>query len=671
MAHVPGAPRRGRKPLNQQIQTPTNNPGPDPTPTTRTNINTTSQQPKRTPQSSMFSTPSTGGYSPTLQQRMTPLGSATPSEDDASASLSAGQPLSQADRLRLWRHDALIQHHYQTAVYVGDKVLALTNDPNDAFWLAQAHYSNGNYIRARKLLENQQLDKSVSCRYLAALCLTKMKKWDEALELIGEKNPFINDDINLTPTNNNSNQIKNVDGGIKLESSMCYLRGNIYANQNILDRAKECYKEAIQIDIKCFEAFDQLISNNLLTPIEEWDLLQNLNFQKSDDNSDLIKALYTTKLNKYTNLSKYEEANILLNEEYGLGNNGDVQLSKANLLFTQCRFQQCANVCEEILKKDAYNFEVLPNLLACLYELGGKNRLFILAHELADNHPEKPITWLAVATYYLLIGKVSEARSFFSKASMMDPLFSPAWIGFAHTFAQEGEYEQAISAYSTAARLFPGSHLPTLFLGMQHLQMGNINLAEEYLQTSLHCCNTDPLILNELGVAQYHKHDLEKAESLFVQALKAARQLDSDPRSWLSIYSNLGHTYRRLEQYNKALKCFYYVLRISPKDANIFSALGLVYLNSGQIDEAVEKFSDVLALNPNDTIATDLLNRAMSRNTINLMKQSNLDKIYEKSMKEAENMHILLNRNNNGSNRNTVNLFDEESSDDEESMEIE
>lgn len=49
---------------------------------------------------------------------------------------------------------------------------------------------------------------------------------------------------------------------------MCYLRGQIYTNQNNFDRAKDCYKEAVQVDAKCFEAFDQLIRSNLLTPKE-------------------------------------------------------------------------------------------------------------------------------------------------------------------------------------------------------------------------------------------------------------------------------------------------------------------------------------------------------------------------------------------------------------------
>lgn len=175
------------------------------------------------------------------------------------SSSSPPQPLSQVERLRLWRHDAIMQHHYHSAEYIGDKILALTNDPNDAFWLAQVFYLSEQYTRARQILLRQELDRSVSCRYLAALCLTKMGKWDEALSILGDRNPF------QGPI---ASKVKNQDGGIKLEASMCYLRGQIYTSQNNFDRAKDCYKEAVQVDAKCFEAFDQLIRSNLLTPKE-------------------------------------------------------------------------------------------------------------------------------------------------------------------------------------------------------------------------------------------------------------------------------------------------------------------------------------------------------------------------------------------------------------------
>lgn len=526
-----------------------------------------------------------------------------------SASVASSRPqLSQVDRLRLWRHDAIMQHHYNSAEYIGDKILALTNDPNDAFWLAQVYYLSEQYTRARQILLRQELDRSVSCRYLAALCLTKMGKWDEALTILGERNPF---------QGSVASKVKNQDGGIKLEASMCYLRGQIYTNQNNFDRAKECYKEAVQVDAKCFEAFDQLIRSNLLTPKEEWEFIKSLDFVESaDDNAELVKALYTTRLGKFENVEVYKEADALLRTTYGLQENGDILLSQADLLFVQCKFKQCLELCERILEQDKFKFSVMPNYLSCLHELGRRNKLFLIAHELADNHPDEPVSWLAVGIYYLTIGKVPEARRFFSKSSMMNPYFGHAWIGFAHTFAVEGEHEQAISAYSTAARLFQGTHLPSLFLGMQHLQLNNLTLAEEYLQTAYTICTTDPLLLNEMGVVFYHKNELALAEEVFMRAQRAAETLDSDPRGWLSIKANLGHVHRRLGHYETALGYFEEVLRITPQDANIYSAMGLVQLQAGYVVPAVQNFHEALGIAPNDPVASDLLKRALEE-TVN------------------------------------------------------
>ncbi|GMM37969.1 anaphase promoting complex subunit [Saccharomycopsis crataegensis] len=536
------------------------------------------------------------------------------------------QPLSQAEKLRLWRHDALMQHHYETACYIGDKVYSLTNDPNDAFWLAQVHYATGNYIRAHQLLSTDpQMAFSVSCRYLNALCLTKINKWEEALDVIGEDNPFKND---------GASNIKNQDGGIKLESSMCYLRGLIYSNQNNFDKAKECYKEAVLIDVKCYEAFNELIKNNFITPNEEWELLNSLNFEELEDNGELIKNLYITRLNKYINPNKIQEAEAVLDEEYNLIENNDILISKANLLFIQCKFQQCLEVCEKVLENDEFNFQALPIYLSALHELGGKNKLFLIANRLAELYPKNCTTWLAIGIYYLSINKISDARKFFSKASLTNPNFGQAWIGFAHTFAAEGEHEQAISAYSTAARLFPGTHLPNLFLGMQYLQMNNLSLAEEYMLASYEICPSDPLLLNEIGVIYFHTNDLKKSEWFFMKAFNESKHLTNDSKSWMSINSNLGHVYRKLGYYEKALKNFFEVLKLNVKDSNIYSAIGLIYLKMGKYFKSIEALHNALAISPSDPIANDLLKRALDQNASD-------DKSYHGKQKPNDSQFVV------------------------------
>lgn len=54
----------------------------------------------------------------------------------------------------------------------------------------------------------------------------------------------------------------------KIEASMCHLRGLLMLKLNRGDQAKKCFMEALALDVKCYEAFEQLISGEMMTPIE-------------------------------------------------------------------------------------------------------------------------------------------------------------------------------------------------------------------------------------------------------------------------------------------------------------------------------------------------------------------------------------------------------------------
>jgi anaphase-promoting complex subunit 6 len=524
------------------------------------------------------------------------------------------------------------------------------DNDKDAFWLAQVHFSTANYTRALGFLSRQDLiARNPSCKYLAAHCYVKQSRYDEALHILGDKNPV----HLITSSDRSRRKLQHLDprnalgkmaklpqlrsdradrseerdkedmSNIRFEAAMCYLRGLCYAKQNAFDRAKDCYKDAVRIDVLCFEAFDQLMKNSLMSPAEEWEFLDSLDFDSvsaSDTSAssmqeagEFTKMLYMTRLSKYSRPDDFNAAVETLSTHYNLSSNSSILLSKAELLFTNCRFRDALALTTQILETDPYNFSALPVHLAALFELKETNALFLLSHDLADTHPEEACTWLAVGTYYLSINRIPEARGYFSKASLMDPHFGPAWIGFAHTFAAEGEHDQAISAYSTAARLFQGTHLPQLFLGMQNLCLGNLSLAREYLETAYTMCENDPLVLNEMGVAYYQDQQFDSAIRTFELAISIAEEASasSAPAASLDIKTNLAHAYRRNQQYSKALDTFSEVLRLGGKDASIFSAKGLVLLELEEWFEATVVLHEALALSPQDPIATELLSRAL------------------------------------------------------------
>jgi anaphase-promoting complex subunit 6 len=550
--------------------------------------------------------------------------------------------------------------------------LPAIDDDTDAFWLAQAHFSNGNYNRTQSLLARGNLtERNPSCRYLAAHCSIKLGKTEEALQILGDKNPShlisapgsARQKLRHVDVNSRAGARHNKPGSrnerlptseerdredmtnIKSEAGMCYLRGLCFAKQNSFDRAKECYKTAVQIDVQCFEAFDALMTNSLMSPEEEWKFLDSLNFDTisvannpslSQEAAQFTKTLYTTRLSKYTKPDEFASATETLSTHYNLGKNPDILLAKADLMFTHCRFREALALTSSVLESDKYNFTVMPVHLASLHELGQTNTLFLLAHDLADTNPDEACSWLAVGVYYLAIGRIAEARRYFSKASMMDPHFGPAWIGFAHTFAAEGEHDQAISAYSTAARLFQGTHLPQLFLGMQNLQLNNLSLAREYLRTAYDLCETDPLLLNELGVVYYNEKQYAEAIQFFRRALEFAEQNDAEPDSLLPMRINLAHALRIHGQLPESLATFDDVLRHGVKDPGVFAAKGLVLMELDRHWDAVVVLHEALAISPQDPMATDLLNRALEASDGSVVVKGSIVELVDEGKDDEE-----------------------------------
>ncbi|KOG98295.1 anaphase promoting complex subunit CDC16 [Saccharomyces eubayanus] len=570
--------------------------------------------------------------------------------------------LSAIERLRLWRFDALMQHMYRTAEYIADKVYTISNDPDDAFWLGQVYYNNNQYVRAVELITRNNLDSiNILCRYLLGLSFVKLQKYDDALDVIGEYNPFSEDPTfaaaNVTSNNGtNSSTSQPTDGGIKMESSLCFLRGKIYFAQNNFNKAKEAFREAILVDIKNFEAFEMLLSKNLLTPQEEWDLFHSLDFKEFGEDREIMKNLYKINLSKYINTDEITRSNEILTEEYKLGDNVDVIRSRVDILYTQCKFNECLELCEAVLENDEFNTNILPTYIGCLYELSNKNKLFLLSHRLAENFPKSAITWFSVATYYMSLDRISEAQKYYSKSSILDPSFAAAWLGFAHTYALEGEQDQALTAYSTASRFFPGMHLPKLFLGMQFMAMNSLNLAESYFVLAYDICPNDPLVLNEMGVMYFKKNEFVKAKKYLKKALEVVKDLDPGSRTTISIQLNLGHTYRKLNENEIAIKCFKCVLEKNDKNSEIHCSLGYLYLKTKKLQKAIDHLHKSLYLKPNNVSATTLLKNALELNVTLSLDSSHplLDK--SNLMDQANKNKTLVNKKRSSLAYDPVNM---------------
>ncbi|RDB26326.1 Anaphase-promoting complex subunit cut9 [Hypsizygus marmoreus] len=579
------------------------------------------------------------------------------------------------DRMRLWRHDALMQHLYETAAFWGDKILSWTNDPNDAFWLAQTYFMTHQYSRAERLLtrpfptsppkrlstpppptnghlshlfpsvkgkgreqdvppplvsmprlpvgpggmidvpeEMQErvsrlVDMSVACRYLAAQCQVRQGNWIEATEMLGEANPF-------RDSGRSGPAVPNIDGGIKVEASMCNLRGVLMLKLNRGDQAKECFMEALALDVKCYDAFEQLVTGEMMTPDEEWEFVQGLAYSsQTPQDASFVQLIYTCRLRKYKHAAEHALTRQRLVEEFGLGDNPDVLYSFADALYANFRWADCFVITSRILGLVSIHNATMPLHIACMYHLSHlHSKLFILAHEMVDREPENPISWYAVGVWYLTSGKWAQARQYFSKTSLMDPRFGPAWIAFAHTFALEGEHDHAVTAYSTCARMFTGSHLPLMFVGMENIMLSNHALADEALNAAYSMCDGDPLLVNERGVMAFNHGDYEGAAGHFQKALELAQVTQSSQKSWATTYLNLGTCFRKLKRLQEAKETYQKVLELDSRHSMALGFLGLVHHLMGEIDKAIVKYHEALSIDPINPHVLELLNMALESN---------------------------------------------------------
>lgn len=512
-------------------------------------------------------------------------------------------------------------HLYKTAHFWADKVCSLSNNNvQDVLWLSHTLFLMNQYLRAAQLLKSKGLIViNPVAKYLAAKCYYECKDWRAALEVLDGDNRELKIDKSMASSVQNSSNngedfsvvFSAVGGGRKIESATALLRGMVYEALENREIAFQCYKDALQHDVYCYEALDKLVSHCSLTSSEEIQLLEALPYshQCSSEEAKLVRFAYECKINKYSKpiepkLPSYLEP---------LHNNLDYVVSLAEKHFNNCNYRESFKYSSIVIKDDPLHESCLPLYISCLVELREKNDLYNVAHRLVNTYPTKSVSWYAIGAYYLLIKKNEAARKYFSKATAIDYNFGPAWLGFAHSFACEGERDQAISAYYSASKYMPGSHLPYLYLGLEYSLSNNVKLAAKFYKEALAIAPDDPHIRHELGNLAYQNGEYEQAETYFFESLKRMQTIENDIVSdiWEPLYNNIGHTLRKLKKYNEALDFHQKALLLNPRNASTCSSTGLCLMLLEQYDEAIVMFHRALSLKREDTMTIDLLRLAM------------------------------------------------------------
>jgi len=100
------------------------------------------------------------------------------------------------------------------------------------------------------------------CGHFQSLSDTQVQRehYEDALVLLGKSNPF--------GPESSTSRSSSGDGGIKLHSSICHLRGILHLRLSSVLDAKESFMEALMLDVKNYDAFRELIDGKMMTSEE-------------------------------------------------------------------------------------------------------------------------------------------------------------------------------------------------------------------------------------------------------------------------------------------------------------------------------------------------------------------------------------------------------------------
>ncbi|KAK6132597.1 hypothetical protein DH2020_033699 [Rehmannia glutinosa] len=535
----------------------------------------------------------------------------------------------QIEKLRGVVRDCVSKHLYSSAIFFADKVAAVTSDPADIYMQAQALYLGRHYRRAFHLLNASQIVlRDLRFRYLAAKCLEELKEWDQCLLMLGDAK--VDEHGNITDTKDYNSMYLDKDGEdreINIISAICFLRGKAYEALENRAQARLWYKAAIRADPLCYEALECLIEGHMLTCEEETNLLATLQFGPEDG---WLSSFYSCLIKKVSRVLdahyvQYDKENVVETKFRDLELEVSNTKTPAKSLFTlknNTDLLACkAEYYHQLLEKDPFHLKCTLVHLAAAMELGHSNELYLMACNLVKDYPQKALSWFAVGCYYYCIKKYDQSRRYFSKATSLDGTFAPGWIGYGNAYSAQEEGDQAMSAYRTAARLFPGSH------AVQELGFFNINLSTmgmAVLDLMLIICvkqclytlglNDRILELMEVRLEEMKNVGFElmykKAVWWFEKTL--AHVPSSLSEMWEPTVVNLAHALRKLKRYNEAIIYYEKALALSTRSLSTYAGLAYTYHLQGNFTAAITYYHKALWIKSDDQFCTEMLTLALS-----------------------------------------------------------
>ena len=210
----------------------------------------------------------------------------------------------------------------------------------------------------------------------------------------------------------------------------------------------------------------------------------------------------------------------------------------------------------------------------------------------SSNKGEK-VNLFNVYRYRRIFGIIIILLFLFLSVTLARPFIARVYLYYGNIQVRKGDEDRALNIYQKALKYDP-------YLGRVSYSIGKIlenkklyDTAQEYLERAEKTFDTHSLPL-DLALVYYYQGMFDKAAEKF----KKAVSYQSNEKSMVPIYTDLGTTYYRLGKDNLAKDAYQNALKIEPNFIQAHFALSQVYFRQNLQHKAIEELLTVIRIAP-------------------------------------------------------------------------
>jgi len=230
-----------------------------------------------------------------------------------------------------------------------------------------------------------------------------------------------------------------------------------------------------------------------------------------------------------------------------------------------------------------YSFDFKTKNNGKFYRRGIEPGEYMLAVEVEGYMPFSQKIYIQVGQEYKLDIVITKAQDDGSEAK--------AAFDKGIRFYQDGQYKEAIEAFTELLQLMPDFAEGYFNLGMAHFRLGDADAAVTVFEKAI---ELKPDFLEAyfgLGQVYFDKGEEEKATQIYQKATSA---IPDNARA----YVNLGIICFSNNKDDMAVEALLKAKDLDPSLPQIYYQLGLVYTRKGELDKTIASFEEFLALAP-------------------------------------------------------------------------